>query len=126
MAWSYTNVPSPGATVAANYESLFNSNLRNNGLSQGLGGKLIIATLVKDSGDATEAQLLAAIKTFERAGGDGSGTDTGGPDAFTVVGFSWDGSTDASVYVALQGTGTLGSAPSGYTITEVVTFNTGY
>ena len=104
MAWSYTNVPSPGATVAANYESLFNSNLRNNGLSQGLGGKLIIATLVKDSGDATEAQLLAAIKTFERAGGDGSGTDTGGPDAFTVVGFSWDGSTDASVYVALQGT----------------------
>jgi hypothetical protein len=126
MAWSYTNVPSPGATVAANYESLFNSNLRNNGLSQGLGGKLIIATLVKDSGDATEAQLLAAIKTFERAGGDGTGTDTGGPDAFTVVGFSWDGSTDASVYVALQGTGTLGSAPSGYTITEVVTFNTGY
>ena len=126
MSWSYTNVPSPGATVAANYESLFNSNLRNNGLSQGLGGKLIIATLVKDSGDATEAQLLAAIKTFERAGGDGTGTDTGGPDAFTVVGFSWDGSTDASVYVALQGTGTLGSAPSGYTITEVVTFNTGY
>lgn len=126
MAWSYTNVPYVGATVAANYESLFNSNLRNNGLSQGLGGKIIIATLVKDSGDATEAQLLAALKTFEAAGGSGNGTDTNGPDAFTIVGFSWDGSTDASCYVALQGTGTLGSAPSGYTITEVVTFNTGY
>ena len=109
-------------TVAANYNSVFNSNLLNNGLSQGLGGRTVIATIVKDSGDMTEAQLVAVLRALTVAGGDGKGTDSDGPDAFTIAGVYWDGSNDPA-YVALQGTGTVNTAPvTGYTVAEVVVF----
>lgn len=101
-------------TFGANYEQIVNT--------QGLTGNLIIATIVKDAGDMTEAQLVTVLKALERAGGSGSGSDINGPDAFTVVGIADFDGTDPC-YVALQGTGTLPSAPvTGYTVSAVATF----
>lgn len=120
MAWVYTNVPDTGTaqsigSVAVNYEQIVNT--------QGIGGKTIIATIVKDSGDMTEAELVTVLKALGTAGGDGTGSDTGGPDAFTVVGIAdFDGSDP--VYVALQGTGTLNTTPvTGFTVAAVATFS---
>ena len=100
-------------TFGANYEQIVNT--------QGLSGRLLVCTIVADSGDATEANLVAVLKALEQAGGDGTGTDTGGPDAFTVVaGSDFDG-TDP-IYVVLQGTGTPASAPvTGFTVAVVAT-----
>jgi hypothetical protein len=78
-----------------------------------LGGRTLICTIVKDSGDATEAELSAVIKALGNAGGDGSGTDTNGPDAFTVAGVAGTIGTD-DVYLALQGTGTVNQSAGGY------------
>ena len=101
-------------TFGANYEQIVNT--------QGLSGRLLICTIVKDSGDATEAELVEVLKALGNAGGDGTGTDQGGPDAFTVVGVAdFDGSDP--VYVALNGTGTPASAPVvGFTLAVVATF----
>lgn len=103
-----------GTTVSTNYEQIVNT--------QGIAGRTIIATIVKDSGDMTEAELVTVLKALTIAGGSGSGSDTNGPDAFTVVGIAdFDGSDPA--YVALQGTGTLPTAPvSGFTVAAVATF----
>jgi hypothetical protein len=101
-------------TFGANYEQIVNT--------QGLSGRLIIATIVKDTGDMTEAELVTVLKALERAGGDGTGTDKTGPDAFNVVGIADFDGTDPC-YVALNGTGTLPSAPvSGFTVAAVATF----
>lgn len=104
-----------GTTVATNFEQIVNT--------QGIGGKTIIATIVKDAGDMTEAELVTVLKALTIAGGSGSGSDVNGPDAFTVVGIAdFDGSDPC--YVALQGTGTLPSAPvTGFTVAAVATFN---
>jgi hypothetical protein len=88
----------------------------------GLGGRTLICTIVKDTGDATEAELSAVLRALGNAGGDGTGTDTGGPDAFTVAGVAGTIGTDP-VYVALQGTGTPSAAPvAGFTLAVVATF----
>lgn len=100
-------------TIAANYNQLFTGT--------GLGGRTLIVSVVKDSGDATEAQLLAVIRALQNAGGSGSGTDDNGPDAFTIAGIAGTIGTDP-VYVALQGTGTVGNVPSGYTVTTIAEF----
>lgn len=102
-------------TVGANFEQIVNT--------QGIAGRTIIATIVKDGGsDMTEAELVAVLKALELPGGSGSGSDTNGPDAFVTVGIADFDGTDP-VYVALQGTGTLPSAPvAGFTVTAVATF----
>jgi hypothetical protein len=102
-----------GTTIAANYNKL--------NTASGLGGRTLIVSVVKDSGDATEAQLLAVIRAISNAGGDGTGTDQGGPDAFSIAGIAGTIGTDP-VYVALQGTGTVGNVPAGYTVTTVAEF----
>ena len=103
-----------GTTIAANYNQIVNT--------QGLGGRTLICTIVKDSGDATEAELVAVLQALGNAGGSGNGTDQNGPDAFTVAGISdFDGSDP--VYIALQGTGTPASAPvTGFTLAVVAEF----
>lgn len=102
-------------TVGANFEQIVNT--------QGIAGRTIIATIVKDAGDMTEAELVAVLKALELPGGSGSGSDTNGPDAFVTVGIADFDGTDP-VYVALQGTGTLPSAPvTGFTVAAVATFN---
>jgi len=101
-------------TVGANFEQIVNT--------QGIGGRTIIATIVKDAGDMTEAELVAVLKALELPGGSGSGSDTNGPDAFVTVGIAdFDGSDPC--YVALQGTGTLPANPvAGFTVSAVATF----
>lgn len=118
MAWTYTNVPDTGTaqsigSVAANWNQLFTGT--------GLAGRTLIVSVVKDSGDATEAELLAVLRALEAAGGDGTGSDKTGPDAFTIAGVAGTIGTDP-VYVALQGTGTVGNVPAGFTVTTVAEF----
>jgi hypothetical protein len=101
-------------TVGANFEQIVNA--------QGLGGNTVIATIVKDSGDMTEAELVTVLKAIESAGGSGNGSDVDGPDAFVVAGIADFDGTDP-VYVALQGTGTLRTTQvTGFTIAVVATF----
>jgi hypothetical protein len=101
------------AYAGANFEQIVNT--------QGLSGRLLVCTIVKDAGDATEAELVAVLKAISLAGGDGTGSDTGGPDAFTVAAVSdFDGSDP--VYVVLQGTGTPNTTPvTGFTLAVVAT-----
>ena len=110
---TYSNAGAAVAYATTNYEQIVNT--------QGLSGRLLVCTIVKDSGDATEAELVSVLKALGNAGGDGTGTDTGGPDAFTVVAVSDFDGTDP-VYVVLQGTGTPASAPvTGFTLAVVAT-----
>ena len=109
-----TSLAVGSTTVGANFEQIVNT--------QGLGGRTLIVTIVKDSGDMTEAQLVTVLKALTSAGGSGNGSDTNGPDAFTVAGVADFDGTDP-VYVALQGTGTVNTAPvSGYTVAVVADF----
>jgi hypothetical protein len=115
---TYNNAGSSQATFGANFEQIVNT--------QGLSGRLIIATVEKNAGDEmTEAEFVTVLKALGSAQGDKSGTDINGPDAFTVVGISDFDGTDP-VYVALQGTGTLDTGAnnlvSGFTVTTVATF----
>lgn len=92
-------------------------------VGNGLGPRTLICTIVKDTGDATEAELSAVLRALTIAGGSGSGSDTNGPDAFTVAGVAGTVGTDP-VYVALQGTGTPATAPvAGFTLAVVATFD---
>lgn len=101
-------------SIATNYNQIVNAN--------GLGGRTLIVTIVKDAGDMTEAQLVTVLQALCNAGGSGNGTDTNGPDAFTVAGIADFDGTDP-VYVALQGTGTVNTTPvTGYTVAVVATF----
>ena len=90
--------------------------------TSGFGPKTIIVTIVKDSGDATEAQLRTVIDALETSGGSGNGSDTNGPDAFVCTGLSGTIGTDP-VYAAFQGNGTINTTPvTGYTVAVVATF----
>jgi hypothetical protein len=102
-----------GGVTGVNFEQIVNT--------QGLSGRLLVCTIVKDSGDATEAELVSVLKALGNAGGSGNGTDRDGPDAFTVAAVSdFDGSDP--VYVVLQGTGTPNTTPvTGFTLAVVAT-----
>jgi hypothetical protein len=105
-------------TIGANFEQIVNT--------QGLSGRLIIASVNKGTGDINEAELVALTKALGNAGGSGNGSDQNGPDAFTVVGISaFDGSDP--MYIALQGTGTLSTGAGDYvadiTVAAVATFD---
>jgi len=93
-------------TVGANFEQLVNT--------QGLSGRIIIADISKTGADATEAEIVATLKALGNAGGDGSGTDVDGKDAFTVVGFNAASLGTDPAYVILQGTGTLDTSNGAY------------
>ncbi len=102
-------------TFGANYEQIVNT--------QGLSGRILECSIVKDGGsDMTEAEFVAVLKALGQAGGSGNGSDYNGPDAFTVVGISdFDGSDP--VQVLLQGTGTVNTTPvSGFTLTVTATY----
>jgi len=88
-------------TIATNFNKF--------AISQSDAGSEIVISASKSN--MTNADLLAVIRQLSVAGGDGSGTDVGGPDAFTVAGFGTaDGSAFVSgetdvVYFRIQGTG---------------------
>jgi hypothetical protein len=113
LAQTHTNAGVATAYATTNFEQIVNT--------QGLSGRLLVCTIVKDDGDATEAQLVSVLKALGNAGGSGNGSDTNGPDAFTVVAVSdFDGSDP--VYVVLQGTGTPNTTPvTGFTLAVVAT-----
>ena len=113
QAQTYTNAGVASAYATTNFEQIVNT--------QGLSGRLLVCTIVKDAGDATEAELVSVLKALGNAGGSGNGSDTNGPDAFTVAAVSdFDGSDP--VYVVLQGTGTPNTTPvSGFTLAVVAT-----
>jgi hypothetical protein len=113
LAQTHTNAGVATAYATTNFEQIVNT--------QGLSGRLLVCTIVKDAGDATEAELVSVLKALGNAGGSGNGSDTNGPDAFTVVAVSdFDGSDP--VYVVLQGTGTPAAAPVvGFTLAVVAT-----
>ena len=113
QAQTYSNAGAATAYATTNFEQIVNT--------QGLSGRLLVCTIVKDAGDATEAELVSVLKALGNAGGSGNGSDTNGPDAFTVVAVSdFDGSDP--VYVVLQGTGTPAAAPVvGFTLAVVAT-----
>jgi len=115
VAQTYNNA---GAAITA---SQIGANARQIVNTQGLSGRLLVCTIVKDAGDATEAELVEVLQALGNAGGDGTGTDTGGPDAFTVAAVSDFDGTDP-VYVVLQGTGTPAVNPvAGFTLAVVAT-----
>jgi len=117
VAQAYDNAGAEitAARATANFEQIVNT--------QGLSGRLLAVSIVKDGGsDMTEAELVAVLKAITQAGGSGNGSDTNGPDAFTVVGISDFDGTDP-VNVLLQGTGTLNATPvTNFTITTTATY----
>ena len=105
QAYNNAGVEITAARATANFEQIVNT--------QGLTGRLIIASVNKGTGDINEAELVALTKALASAGGSGSGDDKNGPDAFTVVGITAFDGTDP-MYIALQGTGTLGTSSGDY------------
>ncbi len=107
IAQAYDNAGAEitAARATANFEQIVNT--------QGLTGRLIIAEVNKGTGNINETELVALTKALASAGGSCNGNDRNGPDAFTVVGITaFDGSDPC--YIALQGTGTLGTSSGDY------------
>jgi hypothetical protein len=99
-------------------------------INQSDAGRELVIKVTKDgSGNLTNDILLAVYRQLTVAGGDGTGADSDGPDAFTFAGFGTaDGSafvsgTTTDVFFRIQGTGTPKTdTVSGATITVVATF----
>ena len=90
------------ATLGVNYEKI--------SINQADVGRELIIKVAKTN--MTSAELNTIIKAITLAGGDGTGTDQNGPDAFTVAAVGTadgsafvSGTTDA-VFLRVQGTGT--------------------
>ena len=113
---TYTNAGGTGATFGANFGK--------HSINQAdVGRELIVSA---SNTDMTDAELAAARAQLTLAGGDGTGTDQGGPDAFTVAAIGTangtafvSGTTDV-VYFRLQGTGTPNTTTLGDTTFAVV------
>ena len=118
QAQTYTNAGAAVAYATTNFEQLVNT--------QGLSGRFIVVSIAKGTGSATEAELVSTLKKLGNAGGSGNGSDTNGPDAFTVVGFTAATLGTDPAYAVLQGTGTVSTGAGDYvadiTVSEVVTF----
>ena len=100
---TYSNAGVAVATFGGNYEKFV--------INQADVGRELIVKVAKTN--MTNAELNTIIKGITQAGGDGTGTDVGGEDAFTVAAVGTaDGSAFVSgttdvVYLRVQGTGTL-------------------
>ncbi len=90
-----------GLDVAANYNKFVIN-------TSDAGHELVVSA---SKSNMTDADLLAVYRQLTVSGGDGTGADPTGPDAFTVAGFGTaDGSAFESgvtdvVYFRIQGTG---------------------
>lgn len=114
---------SGGVTIGANANKFV--------INQSDAGKEIVVQVTKSgSGNLTHAILLDIYRQLTVAGGDGSGTDVNGPDAFTFAGFgtatgsAFVSGTTTDVFFRLQGaSGTPNTTTvSGATITVIATF----
>jgi hypothetical protein len=94
--------------------------------SNGLGGRTLIVSVAK-TGGVTAANLATIIKYMTTS----HGVSGSGDSAFSVAGISGVVGTDATIYVALQGTGDLTVADadcgiSGYAVAVVATFDNNF
>ena len=94
-----------------------------------VGRELIISATKSGSGNITNDVLAAVRNQLTLAGGDRSGTDINGPDAFTVAaigtatGAEFVSGTTTVVFLRVQGTGTPNLAEvSGATLAKVAEF----
>lgn len=94
-----------------------------------VGRELIISVVKSGSGNLTDAILTAVRAQLTLAGGSGNGSDTNGPDAFTVAavgtadGSAFVSGTTTTVYFKAQGTGTPNTTTvDGAALTVVATF----
>lgn len=117
-----TSLAIGSTTVGANYEKFVNA-------QSDVGRELIISVTKSGSGNVTHAVLRAVLDQLTLAAGSGNGSDTNGPDAFTInaIGTA-DGSafvsgTTTVVFIKAQGTGTPNTTTvSGATLAVVATF----
>jgi hypothetical protein len=93
------------------YTTTFGANYEKIAINQADVGRELIVKVAKT--DMTSAELNTIIKGITQAGGDGTGTDKTGEDAFTVAAVATatgaafvSGTTDV-VFLRVQGTGTL-------------------
>lgn len=114
-----TGVVIGSTTVGANYNKFV--------INTSDAGREIVISASKT--DMTDADLLAVTRQLTASGGDGTGSDVNGPDAFTIAGFGTaDGSAFVSgttdvVYFRIQGTGTPNlTTVSGVTLAAVAHF----
>jgi hypothetical protein len=117
-----TSLAIGSTTVGANYEKFVNA-------QSDVGRELIISVTKSGSGNLTHAILKGVYNQLTQAGGDGTGTDVGGPDAFTLSsigtanGSAFVSGTTTVVYLKAQGTGTPNTATvDSATIAVVATF----
>ena len=84
-------VDNAGSTVAT-----LTTNFGKHVINQAdVGRELIISVTKSGSGNVTDAVLTAVRNQLTKAGGDGTGTDVGGPDAFTIAAV---GTADGSAF----------------------------
>lgn len=115
---TYSNAGVAVATFGGNYEKFV--------INQADVGRELIVKVAKTN--MTNAELNTIIKGITQAGGDGTGTDVGGEDAFTVAavgtanGAAFETGVTDVVYLRVQGTGTLTADGSdAYGVTGAVT-----
>jgi hypothetical protein len=101
-AETYDNTGSVAAVLGANYGK--------HSINQADVGRELVISASKT--DMTNAELTAVRDQLTLAGGDGTGSDVNGPDAFTIAAIGTvdgtpfvSGGTDA-VFMRVQGTGT--------------------
>jgi hypothetical protein len=105
FAQTVSNTGSTVATLPDNY-------LKHVINQADVGRELIISVTKSGSGNVTNAILEAVRAQLTLAGGDGTGADSDGPDAFTVAaigtatGVPFVSGTTTAVYMRVQGTGT--------------------
>jgi len=118
-------VNNAGGTAAT-----FGANFGKHVINQAdVGRELIISVTKSGSGNVTNDVLAAVRNQLTLAGGDNSGTDQNGPDAFTVAaigtatGAAFVSGTTTVVFLRVQGTGTPNlTEVSGATLAKVAEF----
>jgi len=118
-------VSNAGATVAT-----LGANFNKHSINQAdVGNEFIISVTKSGSGNITNDVLAAVRAQLTLAGGDKSGIDVGGPDAFTIAaigtqdGSAFTSGTTTVVFLRVQGTGTPNlTTVSGATLAQVAEF----
>ena len=112
--YNNAGVQTAAANAGANYASK---------VGQGIGGRTVIVSFVGSGGDVSQAELEGTILGITTASAAGAGVSAA--DAFTVVGVAGTVASGA-MYLALQGTGTVGTDAADYftgvTVTVVANF----
>ena len=119
-----TSVVVGATTVGANFEKFFNS-------QSDVGTERIISAT--KGGGLAHADLKAVLAQLTLAAGSGNGSDTNGPDAFTVTamgtaaGTAFSSGVTTVVFFKVQGDGTPNiGAVSGVTLATVAVFKPTY